>query len=110
VIATDAAAPDHYLTTEALAAQMGVSPPTVRKLIRDEGLPAHQIGRRWVFVPAEVDQWLRNRDGHTAAPSTPDSAWLAEQLARFTADDLRRVGEVLAAVAAGAQRGQGGAA
>ncbi len=36
---------------------------TVRRLIRDEGLPAFKIGREWRFLRTDVIAWCEARQG-----------------------------------------------
>jgi excisionase family DNA binding protein len=50
------------LTVAEAALRLGVSGPTVRRLIREEGLPAvtHPSGVR--IDPAELDAWLHRED------------------------------------------------
>ncbi len=106
-----------YLTRDEVSSECfggAIAPGRVIALVK-QGLPAHRVGRRYMFVADEVDAWVRSRDsavngnntdtegetdGGGAAPVNPD--WLAEQLARFTADDLRRAAEVLIALAGAA--------
>ena len=104
-----------YLTRDEVSSVCfggAIAPGRVIALVK-QGLPAHRVGRRYMFVADEVDAWVRSRDsakdshttetdtdGDDAAPVNPD--WLAEQLSRFTADDLRRAAEVLMALAGAA--------
>lgn len=103
--------PVSYLTVDEVSAELfggSVSPSKVIKLAKNDGLPMHLVGRRYLFIADEVDTWIRARDlkGNTAAaPVAPtgvapgDSDWLAATLAKFSPDDLRRVAQVLRSVA-----------
>lgn len=45
------------LTTEETAQRLGVHPSRVRVLAREGRLPAQQVGRAWVFRPADVERF-----------------------------------------------------
>lgn len=42
-----------------IAEHLGVSDDTVHRWIRNQNMPAHQIGRLWKFKISEVDEWVR---------------------------------------------------
>ncbi|OBB38030.1 helix-turn-helix transcriptional regulator [Mycolicibacterium fortuitum] len=92
-----------YLDYPGVAERLGLTIPTVRRLMKEEGLPAHRLSRRVKFLPDEVDAWLRARNvsgtpaTYNVAGTDPD--WVAAQVAKFSADDLRRAGELLLALA-----------
>lgn len=50
------------LTTQQVADMLAVTPATVRYLIRNEGLPAHRVGRQLRFDAAAVQRWLEQDD------------------------------------------------
>lgn len=51
-----------YLSREQLAAELGITVVTLRKLEVEEGLPVHQLGPRvFRFVRSEVDAWILER-------------------------------------------------
>ena len=52
---------EEILTTKETAQLLRVSPITLRKLIRDDSLPAHKMGRKWVFLKSELLDWIKNR-------------------------------------------------
>lgn len=37
-----------------------IHPATVKRLAREEELPAFRIGNRWRFRPSELDAWARS--------------------------------------------------
>jgi excisionase family DNA binding protein len=37
-----------------------IHPTTVKRLAREEKLPAFRIGNRWRFRPSELDAWARS--------------------------------------------------
>ncbi|OBJ46171.1 hypothetical protein A5630_11940 [Mycolicibacterium mucogenicum] len=104
------------LTTEDVAALLGYrQAATVLRLVREEGLPATRFNRRYFFNENDVRAWMAERGliAHTApaprgvttslpvapdATSTVDPTWVAAQVAKFSADDLRRAGELLLAL------------
>lgn len=57
-------APGGLLNTAGLIERFfpGLSDQTIWKFIKDEGLPALRVKRRWYFDPVEVDAWLRERN------------------------------------------------
>jgi excisionase family DNA binding protein len=38
-----------------------IHPATVKRMAREEKLPAFRIGNRWRFRPSELDSWARSR-------------------------------------------------
>jgi len=38
-----------------------IHPATVKRLAREEELPAFRIGNRWRFRPSELDAWARSK-------------------------------------------------
>lgn len=44
-----------------LCAELGISRASMNRLMDREGLPYHKLGRKLVFLRAEVERWLRNR-------------------------------------------------
>ena len=52
---------EEVLTTKEAAQMLKISQITIRKLIREAELPAHKMGRKWVFLKTEVLDWVRNR-------------------------------------------------
>jgi excisionase family DNA binding protein len=53
------------LTLAEVAAYLRVSEPDVLQLIREQGLPARQVGSDWRLLKAAVDGWL-------STPATTD--------------------------------------
>ena len=81
----------------------------MRELIKTGALPARRVGRQWLIEACALDVFMQaheptvkpdDRDDPPATGPAPEpDAWLAEQLAKFTPDDLRRAGELLLALA-----------
>lgn len=49
-----------YLTTDEVAELLRVSAGTVRGLIREGKIPAHQVGRSYRINKADLDAWLES--------------------------------------------------
>lgn len=59
-----------WLTTDQIADYLNVHKQTVRRLIREQGLPHHRTtmpNGRYRFDQAEVDEWFRTRRSTDAA-------------------------------------------
>ncbi|CAN5222310.1 hypothetical protein BH11ACT6_BH11ACT6_05020 [soil metagenome] len=112
------------LTTDDVVKMLGYKrAATVTRLVKTDGLPAVQYKGRWYFHENDVRAWMTERgliaetatppaDVTTSLPVGPDAtsavdpAWVAAQVAKFSADDLRRAGELLLALShANAQAG-----
>lgn len=52
---------DEILTTKEAAQFLKVSALTLRRKIRQDSLPAHRVGRKWVFIKSEILEWLRKQ-------------------------------------------------
>jgi hypothetical protein len=105
---------DRFLTPEEVSSEIfggAVAPDRIVRLSKHHGLPSHRVGRRRMYLAGEVATWARSRDGDgdtspAAAPlpigpeatAPADPAWVAAQVAKFSADDLRRAGELLLAL------------
>lgn len=49
-----------WLTVEDICLYLNVSNETVYKWIEQRNMPAHRVGRRWMFKQVEVDDWVRS--------------------------------------------------
>lgn len=49
------------LTTKETAEFLRVSTITLRKFIKEDSLPAHKMGRKWIFLKSEILDWLRKK-------------------------------------------------
>ena len=68
---TDTDVPDRALTPDAVATLLGVSPSTVRRLVRRGLLPPPiRVGDSPRWLASELAAWLRDR----RATGTPDDA------------------------------------
>nr|WP_046286031.1 helix-turn-helix domain-containing protein [Mycobacterium sp. UM_NZ2] len=93
-----------YLTVKQVTEALDLTSETVCKMIRAGELPAQRIGRKWHISRRALDARLApaaedETPAPTAGPVGGEDTWLAETLAKFTADDLRRAGEIFRAIA-----------
>ena len=51
---------DRWLSTEEVAACLGVKRDTIYKWRIRHGMPAHKVGKLWKFRRNEVDRWIRS--------------------------------------------------
>lgn len=51
-----------FLTSDEVARKLRRSAKTIRRCVAD-GMPAYKVRGRLFFDPAEVDAWLRDRNG-----------------------------------------------
>ena len=52
---------DKWINTEEAAEYLGVKPSTIREWIKkNNGIPAHKIGRLWKFKKDELDEWVKS--------------------------------------------------
>ena len=52
---------DKWINLEEAADYLGVNKDTIRNWIRkDNGIPAHKIGKLWKFKKAELDEWVKS--------------------------------------------------
>lgn len=54
-------AEDKWISLEEASEYLGVKPITVREWIRkNNGIPAHKIGKQWKFKRSELDLWVKS--------------------------------------------------
>lgn len=53
---------ERWLTVEDIRGYLNVSNETIYKWIEQRNMPAHRVGRRWMFKKGEVDDWVRSGD------------------------------------------------
>lgn len=100
MVTTTTAAPGGYLNTAEVSERFfgGLSTQTIRKFVAEDGLPAHRVVRRLYFDPAEVDAWIRARNGQTGASSDPYRAAikrLVDEAPPLTAEQAAKIRAVL---------------
>ncbi len=55
---------NEYLTLDEVAEMLRVSKPTVKRVVREQGLPALKLGDRvWRFKRADVEAWVERTKG-----------------------------------------------
>jgi hypothetical protein len=87
--APTAAYPPHLITVNELCEKhVPIKPSTVWSYIRAGKIPARKLGRTYL----------------------PDRDWVAEQVAKFSPDDLRAAASVLATIARGLNAASNGGA
>lgn len=99
--------------TAAASAHTGIPVYRLRELAR-QGMPCVHVGRKLYYDLEKCDAWIaRNLSSGdasaTPAPASTDPEWVAAQVAKFSADDLRRAGELLLALANTASASRGAA-
>lgn len=52
--------PEPWVSLEAIASHLDVSPDTVYRWIEKKDMPCTKIGSRWKFKVSEVDAWARS--------------------------------------------------
>ena len=50
---------ERWLSLAEICTHLGISRDTALKWIKNNGMPAHKVGRLWKFQIAEVDEWVR---------------------------------------------------
>ena len=63
---------ERWLTVDDICKYLNVSNETVYTWIDQRAMPAHRVGRRWMFKQAEVDKWVRSGDA-ADKPVKPDT-------------------------------------
>ncbi len=52
---------DKWINTDEAAGYLGVKATTIREWIKkNNGIPAHKIGRLWKFKKDELDEWVKS--------------------------------------------------
>jgi len=52
---------DKWVSIEYASEYLDVSQDTIRNWIKKEnGIPAHKIGRQWKFKLSELDEWIKS--------------------------------------------------
>lgn len=100
---------ERYLTASDVAEAIRAKEPVVYDLIKRGELRARRVGRRWLIDANSLRDFMAGRAladqcEITAEAAPPDNIaavdpeWVTAQVAKFSADDLRRAGELLLAL------------
>lgn len=49
-----------WVGIEEVAKYLDMKPDTIRNWVKNNGMPAKKIGRRWKFKLSEVDEWVKS--------------------------------------------------
>ena len=60
----EALSAERWLSVEEVCEHLGIKRDTIYRLARDEGLPAHRVGKFLRFKASQVDQWVENGPSH----------------------------------------------
>ena len=52
--------PERWYSTKEICAYLGVSRDTLLTWIAEKELPAHKVGRNWMFKTSEIDEWVKS--------------------------------------------------
>ena len=58
---------EKWVSMEEICKHLGSSRDTVKKMVREQGLPAYKFDRKWKFKISEVDSWMHNNNRVTEA-------------------------------------------
>ena len=53
---------EKWVSMETICKHLGCSRDTVKKMIRQNKLPAYKIDRKWKFKISEVDTWMHEHN------------------------------------------------
>lgn len=56
------------MSVKETAGFLGISTPTIHRLLKNKSIPHYRIGRRVLFDPAILNTWLKERLINTATP------------------------------------------
>ena len=59
---------DEFVSSDQIAAELGVHPQTVQRYFREGGLPGRKIGKSWTTTRAALRDWLTGAPAAGAAP------------------------------------------
>lgn len=51
---------DRWLTVDDISKYLSVTKDTIYKWIENRDMPAHKVGRKWMFQKSEVDEWVKS--------------------------------------------------
>ena len=60
-----------YLKMRDVCDYLSVTAETVSKWIRYKGMPAHKIGKEWLFRQQEIDEWVISHNSNSSSLQSP---------------------------------------
>lgn len=51
---------DRWLTVDDVSKYLSVTKDTIYKWIDNRNMPAHKVGRKWMFQKNEIDEWVKS--------------------------------------------------
>jgi excisionase family DNA binding protein len=51
---------DRWLTVDDISKYLSVTKDTIYKWIDNRNMPAHKVGRKWMFQKTEIDEWVKS--------------------------------------------------
>lgn len=49
-----------YLTVQEVCAYLKITDESLYSWIKNKGIPAHRVGKRWLFDKGELDAWIKS--------------------------------------------------
>lgn len=49
-----------YMTVEDVCVYLAATKETVYRWIKKKGLPAHRVGKLWLFQRSDIDLWIKS--------------------------------------------------
>ncbi len=53
---------EKWVSMEDICSHLNCSRDTVKKMIKNQNMPAYKIDRKWKFKISEVDAWMRSNN------------------------------------------------
>ena len=50
---------EKWLTVDTICDYLQVTKDTIYKWISARDMPAHKVGKRWMFQKSEIDRWIK---------------------------------------------------
>lgn len=51
---------DRWLTVDDMSKYLSITKDTIYKWIETRNMPAHKVGRKWMFQKTEIDEWVKS--------------------------------------------------
>lgn len=51
---------DRWLTVDDVSKYLSVTKDTIYKWIENRNMPAHRVGRKWMFQKSEINEWVKS--------------------------------------------------